>query len=87
MLDPYEEIKGENPMTKSPKTEYGVRGTAPENGSRFIVWEYVNGFPVNEYTGYDCKTYLVLYPRRRLIPSTTEMTKRKVDLMKTRREF
>ena len=64
---------------------YAVRGV---NGhGHFIVWEYNGINPVNEYVGYDKGTYLALYPKRRLVPSRTELRKQDVAISKTRREF
>jgi len=70
-----------------PKLTYAVRGPAPGKANAFIVWEYDGASPVNEYTGYDNGTFLRLYPRRKLIPSTVELKKLSVNIRETRREF
>ena len=69
---------------------YGVIGflrARPGEPPPKIVVEYVNGVPVNKYTGYDKNTYLVLYPKERLAPSAIPLTKKTVSIFQTVREY
>jgi len=61
----------------------GRPGEAPPK----IVQEHVDGCPVNEYTGYDKGTFLTLYPRRQLMPSTLGMRKMQVSIFDTVRGY
>ena len=72
------------------KITYGVTGFLrgkPGERSPKIVVEYLCGSPVNKYTGYDKGTYLHLYPRERLQPSSVPLTKKTVDILRTVREY
>ena len=72
------------------KISYGVtgflRGKPGELPPKIVV-EYLSGSPVNKYTGYDKGTYLHLYPRERLQPSSVPLTKKTVDILRTVREY
>ena len=56
------------------------------NGS-CIIWEHLNGAPVNEYTAFDRGNTFTLYPNRRLMPSPLELKKREISIYETRRAF
>ncbi|MBR2908056.1 MAG: hypothetical protein IKC26_10020 [Clostridia bacterium] len=45
----------------------------------YIVWEYENGSPVYQYTGYDKGTYMDLYPHHALVKGTRR-EKRRVSI-------
>lgn len=61
-------------------TQYVARGPCR------IIQKF-NGFVVNEYTAYDCKTYFSLYPRRRIMPSVVPLVRHKVSIYDVKREY
>lgn len=77
-------------MPEKKELKYAVRGFRPGRPGEpphLIVWEYLNGFPIWEYTGYDKKTYLTLYPKRQLAPNTLGHRKLSVNIRDTVREY
>lgn len=76
-----------NPSTKKDRITYTVRGPDPKRNGCYIVWEHQDGAAVNEYTAYDRGQNFVLYPRRKLIPSTVELKKQTINIFNTRRDF
>lgn len=69
------------------KITYTVRGMGREKVGTFIVWEHLNGSPVNEYTAYDRGDSFILYPKQRMMPSKVDLKKKTVLLRETRRAF
>ncbi len=72
---------------KKSRITYTVRGTDPKRNGCYIVWEHQDGAAVNEYTAYDKGENFVLYPRRKIIPSTIELKKQTISIFDTRRAF
>ena len=71
-------------MGEKAKIKWGIRSI---NGTRMVIWQYLNGFAVNEYTGYCRDTVITIYPGRMLMPSSLAMTKRQISLYDTVREY
>ena len=72
---------------KKSRITYTVRGTDPNKVGCYIIWEHQDGAAVNEYTAYDRGERFVLYPRRKIIPSTVELKKQTISIYNTRRAF
>lgn len=56
----------------------------------YIVWEYQDDFAVNEYVAYEKRRQpdtLILYPRRKLIPSSVALKKQEIGIHQTKRGF
>ncbi len=71
---------------------YYVTGFLPQAGGMKhppkIVEERVNGHVVHVYTAYDKGDHhLVLYPRRKVMPSTVPYTKKIITIFDTRRAY
>lgn len=62
-------------------------GTYP---SSYVVWEYQDNAAVNEYIAYEKrrqKDTLVLYPNRKLIPSSLALKKQEIGIRQTKRGY
>lgn len=68
------------------KLTYKVMGPAKRVGC-YIVWEYQDNAAVNEYIAYDRGRNFVLYPNRKLIPSTVILQKQTISIHDTKRGF
>lgn len=70
---------------------YHVTGFLTQRGGEKhppkIVEERVNGNTVHIYTGYDKGSYLMLYPRRKIMPSTVPYAKKEVSIYDTKRDY
>lgn len=55
--------------------------------SSYLIWEHQNGSPVNEYTAFMRGDQFVLYPKRRIIPSTIDLNKKTISIFQTRRAY
>lgn len=66
---------------------YTVRGICSMKKNTYIIWEHVDGSPVNEYEGFDRGHEFTLYPKRRLMPSPIELKKKTVGIRETKRAF
>lgn len=53
----------------------------------YIVWEHQYGAAVNEYVAYGRGDNLILYPKRKLIPSSLALKKRTISIHDTKRGF
>lgn len=72
-------------MENTKKITYEVREIV---GTKYIIWQYADQSPVNEYNGFLVKgTYFRLYPSRRLIASSVDLCRHDIALSKTRRGF
>lgn len=69
------------------KITYKVMRCLPTSTPSYIVWEYQDAAAVNEYIAYDKGRNFVLYPRRKIIPSTIELKKQTISIFDTRRAF
>lgn len=54
---------------------------------KYTVVECENGARVNEYTGYEKNGIITLYPRRKIIPSSTLLDKKEISLQNTKKGF
>lgn len=72
------------------KITYKVMRCLPTSTPSYIVWEYQDAAAVNEYIAYEKRKQpdtLILYPRRKIIPSTIELKKQTISIFDTRRAF
>lgn len=56
----------------------------------YIVWEYQDDAAVNEYVAYEKRREpdtLILYPRRKLIPSSLALKKQEIGIHQTKRGY
>lgn len=56
----------------------------------YIVWEYQDDSAVNEYVAYEKRREpdtLILYPRRKLIPSSLALKKQEIGIHQTKRGY
>lgn len=72
---------------KKSRITYTVRGIDKNRNGCYIIWEHQDGEAVNEYTAYDRGEAFVLYPLRKIIPSTVELKKQTISIYDTRRAF
>lgn len=72
-------------MESKPTVTYALRTFC--YGGRCTVVQKMNGHDVNEYDGYDCKTYFALYPKRRITASPVPLERHNVDVFKVRRDY
>ena len=76
-------------MTEQKKRNvtYTVRGIFKMRAGCYVVWEHLDGAPVNQYTAYERGNEFVLYPYCKLMPSSLEMTKKTIGMREAKRAF
>ena len=76
--------------TLKQKITYKVMRCLPTSTPSYIVWEYQDAAAVNEYIAYESKKQkdmLILYPNRKLIPSSLSIEKQRISIHDTKRGF
>ena len=66
------------------KVSYTVRQV---QNDRYLIWEHHNETPMNEYVAFLRNDQFVLYPKRRINPSTIDLKKKTISIFQTRRAY